>query len=70
MVSWPRRSETGMRRVHHLHTVCHRAGLAGPCAGDVQKLHAVFDVVIAHGLGSLVLDYLQLVCSDEHFTSR
>ena len=71
VTTWPRRAEAGLRGIHLLHTACQRAGLStGSCSSDVQRLHAVFDVLVAHGLGSLILDYIQLVCSNIHFTSR
>ncbi len=50
---------------------CRAAGLTGAAASnDVARLHALFDVALGHGLGSLVVDYVVEVCSDRFSTSR
>lgn len=50
---------------------CRAAGLTGAAASDdVARLHALFDVALGHGLGSLVVDYVIEVCSDRFSTSR
>lgn len=50
---------------------CRAAGLTGATgSNDVARLHALFDVALGHGLGSLVVDYVIEVCSDPFYTSR
>lgn len=51
---------------------CRAAGLtAAPVSdNDVAILHALFDVALHSGLGSLVYDYVVEVCSDKYCTSR
>ena len=72
VTDWPKRGSGGRQRgVQAVFTACQRAGLtSSPCASDVQRLHAVFEVAVLHGLACLVVDYLALVCADPLFTSR
>ncbi len=54
-----------------MQTQCRAAGLTGAAAGDdASRLHALFDVALSHGLGSIVVDYVFEVCSDRYYTSR
>ena len=54
-----------------LYAQCRAAGLTGASAGDdASRLHALFDVALSHGLGSIVVDYVCEVCSDRFYTSR
>jgi hypothetical protein len=58
-------------RVDRLQAQCRAAGLTGAAAGDdASRLHALFDVALSHGLGSIVVDYVFEVCSDRFYTSR
>ncbi|KAK9824980.1 hypothetical protein WJX81_002675 [Elliptochloris bilobata] len=58
------------RVLHSLFLQCRAAGLTGaPGSNDVARLHALFDVALGHGLGSLVVDYVVEVCSDRFYTS-
>ena len=72
VTEWPKREPGGRQRgVQSVYAACQRAGLtAQPCASDVQRLHAVFNVAASSGLASLIVDYVALVCSDPFFTSR
>ena len=59
------------RLITTITTQCRAAGLTGAAGGnDVARLHALFDVALGHGLGSLVVDYVIEVCSDPFYTSR
>ena len=56
-------------------TSCWTAGAAGLTTApagdnDVALLHALFDVALRNGLGSVVYDYVVEVCSDKYCTSR
>lgn len=63
---------TGKRLLHHTYQQCCTSGLiATPTAADdVQRLHALFDIAIQHGMTSLLVDYILEVCSDAALTSR
>lgn len=67
-----RLTQSGRRLFHELLLQCRAAGLtAGPNSEhDVAHLHALFDVALQYGLGSLVYDYVVEVCSDKYCTSR
>ncbi|BDA43683.1 E3 ubiquitin-protein ligase HOS1 [Coccomyxa sp. Obi] len=64
-------TQSGRRLFHELLLQCRAAGLtAGPNSEhDVAHLHALFDVALQYGLGSLVYDYVVEVCSDKYCTS-
>lgn len=65
-------TQSGRRLFHELLLQCRAAGLtAGPSSEhDVAHLHALFDVALQYGLGSLIYDYVVEVCSDKYCTSR
>ena len=65
-------TQSGRRLFHELLLQCRAAGLtAGPNSEhDVAHLHALFDIALQYGLGSLVYDYVVEVCSDKYCTSR
>ncbi|EIE19378.1 hypothetical protein COCSUDRAFT_44718 [Coccomyxa subellipsoidea C-169] len=64
-------TQSGRRLFHDLLLQCRAAGLtAAPNSdNDVAHLHALFDVALQYGLGSLVYDYVVEVCSDKYCTS-
>ena len=67
----PRSALNGVRPVQILYEKCLEAGIAKPGArDDVERLLLLFDIALAHGLGSIILDYVLEVCSDPFFTSR
>ncbi|MCJ1241740.1 histone deacetylase hos1 [Varicellaria rhodocarpa] len=61
---------SGLRMVRALFEQCRSAGLttASPTT-DVEALGSVFDVALRNGLGCLVLDYIQEVCSSSSLVS-
>ena len=65
-------TQSRRRSFHDLLLQCRAAGLtAAPSSdNDVAHLHALFDVALQYGLGSLVYDYVVEVCSDKYCTSR
>ena len=66
-----RRSSTGERPVQTLHELGIEGGLCDTVArDDVERLYAVLDLALSHGLGSIILDYVTEVCSDAFCSSR
>lgn len=66
------RTDAGTSILQELHQQCIEAGLVPATAAatdDISRLHALFDVCLDHGLGSLVLDYVSDVCADRLLTS-
>lgn len=64
-------TDDGSRLVQLLFEQTLQEGLTNTDAqGDVECLHALFDVAVSHGLGNVVLDYVVEVCSDPFLTSR
>ena len=67
-----REGEYEKSRLHELVMQCQSAGLAAPVDGsnEVALLHALFDVALHNGLGSVVHDYVIEVAADKYCTSR
>jgi hypothetical protein len=67
-----RTGPSGRRLLHDILLDCRAAELTTAPASDndVALLHALFDVALRNGLGSLVYDYVVEVCSDKYCTSR
>jgi len=67
-----RDSEHGRIKSHELVIQCQTAGLAAPvdASNDVAVLHALFDIALQNGLGSVVYDYVVEVAADKYCTSR
>ena len=67
-----RQGSLGNSKLHELVNQCQAAGLAAPVDGsnEVGLLHALFDVALQNGLGSVVYDYVVEVAADKYCTSR
>ena len=60
----------GTRRIRILYERCREARLSSSEAqSDVAALEAVFDVALRNGLGCLILDYVQEVCTSRVLVS-
>jgi len=61
---------SGVRTVRRLFECCKGARLtSGQAQTDVAALEAVFDVALRNGLGCLILDYVQEVCTSRVLVS-
>jgi E3 ubiquitin-protein ligase HOS1 len=67
-----RSGDLGISRLHELVIQCQAGGLAAPVdtSNEVAMLHALFDVALQNGLGTLVYDYVEEVAADKYCTSR
>lgn len=66
------RSPSGFSHLQDLYQQCIEADLvpaAAVASDDIARLHSLFDVALDHGMGSLVLDYVNEVCADRLLTS-
>ncbi|DBB06880.1 hypothetical protein WJX82_003376 [Trebouxia sp. C0006] len=67
--SYIQKSE-GVRTIRRLFECCKDARLStGQAQTDVAALEAVFDVALRNGLGCLILDYVQEVCTSRFLVS-
>ena len=67
----PRVTADGRRLVQTIYEQSLKVGLTDDTArGDVERLYSLFDLALAHGLSSIILDYVLEVCSDPFLTSR
>ena len=61
---------SGVRNIRRLFECCKDARLTtGQAQTDVAALEAVFDVALRNGLGCLILDYVQEVCTSRVLVS-
>ncbi len=69
--AWLEPGPSGRPALEELHARCAAAGLApaAPPPSDLARLHALFDVALAHGLAAVVADYVADVCADLALTS-
>lgn len=66
-----RRAATGERPVQALYDLSTEHGLCSTTArDDVERLYSIFDLAVVHGMGSIVLDYVEAVCLDPFCSSR
>jgi hypothetical protein len=57
-----RRSPDGTSKLGQLYGLAAAAGLVPPTAADdIARLHSLFEMALDHGLGGIVLDYIELV---------
>lgn len=57
-----RRSPDGTSKLGQLYGLAADAGLVPPTAADdIARLHSLFEMALDHGLGGIVLDYIELV---------
>lgn len=67
-----KQAHTGKRLLHHIYQQCCTSGLipVPRAEDDVQRLHALFDLALQHGLAAVAVDYILEVCADQTLTSR